>query len=173
MPDVVNFVVISHAFTGLQCRVRYYLYLIACIVFPSEPTPVPEGRVSSVCHQICGSTYNTVNHLNIPHVPNPVSSPYFITRKLFFRAINTKLVWNPFSATYSSFLSQFYCTARTNKKPFRLPFFSAGISRAHFGDHSVFYRKMCNLQKNRSSPCRNRALPKYSGKWIPRLVLYY
>ena len=40
----MNFVVISHAFTGLQCRVRYYLYLVAFIVFPSEPTPVPKRK---------------------------------------------------------------------------------------------------------------------------------
>jgi len=92
MPDVVNFVVISHAFTGLQCRVRYYLYLVAFIVFPSEPTPVPDGGVSSVCHQICGSTYNTVNHLNVFHNQNPGTPPYFITSKLFLRAIKTKWV---------------------------------------------------------------------------------
>lgn len=30
----VNIVVLFHAFTGLQCRFRRYLYLVAFIVFP-------------------------------------------------------------------------------------------------------------------------------------------
>lgn len=45
MPDWVNFVVIFDAFTGLQCRFQDYLYLIAYLVFSSEPTPVPCGAV--------------------------------------------------------------------------------------------------------------------------------
>lgn len=153
----MNFVVISHAFTGLQCRARYYLYLVACIVFPSEPTPVPEGRVSSVCHQICGFTYNTINHLNIFPDQKPGSLPYFISSNLFLRAIKREHVQNRFSATHSSFLSQFYCTARTNQNPSRLVFFSPRISRAHFGNHLVFCRKLWYLQKIRPGPSRNRA----------------
>jgi len=48
MPDDVNFVVIFHAFTGLQCRVRDYLYLLACIVLPRDRCPLPkEGFVGS------------------------------------------------------------------------------------------------------------------------------
>jgi hypothetical protein len=46
----VNFVVLFHAFTGLQCRFRYYLYLVACILLPRNRHQ-PRGRFSSVCHQ--------------------------------------------------------------------------------------------------------------------------
>jgi len=111
MPDVVNIVVIFHAFTGLQCRLQDYLYLVACIVLPSTRHPFPKEGFRRFVIRFCGLTYNTVNHLNVFHDPNPVSPPYSITRKLFFRAIKTKLLWNLISAMYSGFSYQFFCTA--------------------------------------------------------------
>ena len=52
MPDDVNFVVILHAFTGLQCRTRGYIYLRSCTFQPRNRHRSLAGRFSSVCHQI-------------------------------------------------------------------------------------------------------------------------
>lgn len=131
---------IFHASTGLQHRIQGYLYLVTCVVFPSEPTPVPEGGFRRFVIRFCGSTYNTANHLNIFHAPDPVSPPYFIFRKLFFRNIKTKLVGNLIYASFSGFLSFFSCTARTGRKPFGLTFFRKKNSGAHFGISAVYRR---------------------------------
>ena len=52
MPDDVNFVVLFHAFTGLQCRAWRYLYLVAVHVHPRDRHRSLAGRFSSVRHQI-------------------------------------------------------------------------------------------------------------------------
>jgi hypothetical protein len=85
-----TFVVFSDWFTGLQYRLQGYLYLVACIVFASEPTPVPEGGFRRFVIRFCGSTYNATGHLNIPPVLLLNIRPSTITGKLFIGMIG----WN-------------------------------------------------------------------------------
>jgi len=84
-------------------------YTLLPPLFPSEPTPAPEGGFRRFVIKFCGSTYNTPNHLSIAPHPNPFSSLYFIICKLFFRTIKTKFVLNsfyiPFFEIFSVFLN--------------------------------------------------------------------
>ena len=131
-PELWTFVVFFDWFTGLQYRSQGYLYLIACIVFASEPTPVPEGRFRRFVIRFCGSTYNTVNHLNVILGPKTFSRLNFIPRKLFSQGIKSEQSVNRFSLRYSAFSARFYRTARIVRKRFGNRFFRSGFSWAHF-----------------------------------------
>ena len=62
----VNFVVIFHVFTGLQCRSWRYLYLLAFIVAQtSDPTPPLQDSFLRVFIRNCGSHYSSDYHLKV------------------------------------------------------------------------------------------------------------
>jgi hypothetical protein len=109
VPDDVNFVVMFHAFTGLQHRSWRYLYLLACIVPASEPTPFPlRGGFRRFVIGFCGSTYNTVNHLNIIFPVNLGGSCASIRSELYQDRIVLKWFQNFCSGMILGFFGRFH-----------------------------------------------------------------
>jgi len=111
--------------------------LLPALFFPRNRHPFPKEGFRRFVIRFCGSTYNTTRHLKIVTDQNPVSPPYFIARKLFFRAIKTKLPDNRFSGLFSVILLHFSRTARKSRVPPGITFFRPGISGAHFGKTAV------------------------------------
>jgi hypothetical protein len=74
MPDWVNIVVIFHAFTGLQCRLQDYLYLVAYLVFSVGAGTGPlRGGLRRFVIRFCRTYYRRAGHLNILSGVPPVS----------------------------------------------------------------------------------------------------
>ena len=132
MPDDVNFVVFftrSRAY-NVGCGIIYTL--LPSLFFPRNRHPFPKEGFRRFVIRFCGSTYNTVNHLNITLDQNPVSPRNFIPGKLFFSTINTKQVQNPFFRSVSRFFLLFFLYCANERVSIPSSFFLPGNFKSAF-----------------------------------------
>ena len=165
------FVVIFHAFTGLQHRAWGYLYLVALVVFTSKPTPFPEGRFRRFVIRICGSTYNTARHLKMIPPFQACIVPGSIDEQIFLILIIWK--WFPKPDYFQKFL-----VLPDKSGPCAN---AANVSR-HCGTWQCFFasadctkhnsrRKLSGSVRSWPDPAANRASPRFPGKGIFERVL--
>lgn len=125
---------------------------------------VPEGRLHRFVIRFCGSTYNTVNHLNVILYPNPFSLLYFIFPSTIFPGHKDKTAWEPLFHSVFWFFCPLLLYCASGPETFWDPLFlGTGFHERIFRKGKIFVSGGAISAKSRPGPCRNRALPETCG----------